>query len=98
SLVHLDSHPDMLIPKNMPDDYVYEKEKLFEEISIENWILPGCYAGHFKNLYWIKPPWAQQMNDGSQKFKIGRNKDGRIRVDCKENYFISECLVSPSEE
>ena len=98
TIVHFDSHPDMLIPKNMPESYVYEKEKLFEEISIENWMLPGTYAGHFKSLWWIKPPWAKQMEDSCQTFRIGANKNGHIRVDCKENYFISECLVTRSED
>ncbi|RZC41506.1 UPF0489 domain containing protein [Asbolus verrucosus] len=94
TFLHFDSHPDMLIPKNMPCDWVYEKEKLFDEVSIENWMLPAAYAGHFKHLWWIKPPWARQIQDGAQNFRIGNNKNGNIRVDCKENYFISECLVS----
>ncbi|XP_044271921.1 UPF0489 protein C5orf22 homolog isoform X2 [Tribolium madens] len=98
TMVHFDSHPDMLIPKNMPENFVYEKEKLFEEISIENWMLPGAYAGHFKTLWWIKPPWAHQIKDSDQKFLIGRNKNGHIRVDCKENYFVSECLVAKTED
>ncbi|XP_008192917.1 UPF0489 protein C5orf22 homolog isoform X2 [Tribolium castaneum] len=98
TIVHFDSHPDMLIPKNMPESYVYKKEKLFEEISIENWMLPGAYAGHFKTLWWIKPPWAHQIEDSDQKFLIGRNKNGHIRVNCKENYFVSECLFAKTED
>lgn len=98
TFVHFDSHPDMLIPKNMPADYVYEKKKLFDEVSIENWMLPAAYAGHFKNLIWIKPPWAQQIQDSTQIFHIGKDKNNTIRVDCKENYFISECLVCRTKD
>ncbi|KAB0794575.1 hypothetical protein PPYR_11414 [Photinus pyralis] len=95
TFIHLDSHPDMLIPKEMPADTVFDKDKLFESVSIENWLMPGVYAGHFKNLIWIKPPWAAQMEDGEQVFRVGKHKpSGTIRLDCKECYFISECLFA----
>lgn len=98
-MIHFDSHPDMLIPKSMPADIVYDKEKLFDEISIENWMIPGCYAGHFKSLMWIKSPWCNQMQDSNQTFRVGRDKkSGFIRVDCTENYFVSECLFCPSAD
>nr|XP_012137830.1 PREDICTED: UPF0489 protein C5orf22 homolog isoform X3 [Megachile rotundata] len=73
--VHLDSHPDMLIPKTMLADTVWDKDQLFSEISIENWILPAAYAGHLKHLIWVKPPWANQMADGVSTFFIGKHKD-----------------------
>ncbi|XP_076671852.1 UPF0489 protein C5orf22 homolog isoform X2 [Andrena cerasifolii] len=80
TFVHLDSHPDMLIPKGMPADIVWDKNQLFSEISIENWILPAAYAGHLKHLIWVKPPWANQMADGVTTFSIGKHKDnGSIR-------------------
>ncbi|KAJ8970098.1 hypothetical protein NQ314_001388 [Rhamnusium bicolor] len=80
-------------------DIVYEKEELFDNLSIENWIMPGAYAGHFQNLIWIKPPWAQQIKESSQVFSIGKDKkSGTIRVDCKENYFISECLYKNAKK
>lgn len=88
----------MLIPSKIPAEIVYDKEKLFQEISIENWMLPAAYAGHFKTLVWIKPPWANQIKDSSQVFRIGREKlTGYIRVDCTENYFVSECLFTTEE-
>lgn len=98
SFIHLDSHPDMLIPKSMAAETVYDKEKLFDEISIENWMLPACYAGIFKNLLWIKPPWAKQMADGYKEFKIGKEKAKNfIRVTSTENYFVSESLYVPED-
>lgn len=98
TIVHFDSHPDMLIPKDMPENYVYDKEKLFDSISIENWMLPGAYAGHFRHLWWIKPEWSEQIQNCNTKFLIGKNKNGNIRVNLKENYFISECLVSRNDD
>ncbi|XP_068992010.1 UPF0489 protein C5orf22 homolog isoform X1 [Neodiprion pinetum] len=80
TFIHLDSHPDMLIPKDMQADVVWDKNELFDEISIENWMLPAAYAGHLKHLIWVKPPWATQMQDGVSTFLIGKHKDnGCIR-------------------
>ncbi|XP_020279012.1 UPF0489 protein C5orf22 homolog [Pseudomyrmex gracilis] len=99
TFIHLDSHPDMLIPKDMPADTVWDKNKLFSEISIENWILPAAYAGHLKNLIWVKPPWANQMTDGMLTFLIGKHKEtGLIRLTCSESYFLSEGLYATPEE
>lgn len=98
TMVHLDSHPDMLIPKNMSADTVWNKYELFDSVSIENWILPGAYAGHFKNIFWVKPPWAKQMDDGRKDFVIGKSKTcGEIRLTSVEPYFLSEALYCPQE-
>lgn len=80
-------------------DTVYDKDKLFEELSIENWMLPAAYAGHLSKLLWIKPPWAHQIQDSSQNFLIGKAKsNGTIRVNCKENYFVYEGLYKNENE
>ncbi|XP_068992012.1 UPF0489 protein C5orf22 homolog isoform X3 [Neodiprion pinetum] len=97
TFIHLDSHPDMLIPKDMQADVVWDKNELFDEISIENWMLPAAYAGHLKHLIWVKPPWATQMQDGVSTFLIGKHKDnGCIRfriVDVATLGFKMEALL-----
>lgn len=51
-IIHFDSHPDMTIPKYMPAEYVKNKQKLFDALSIENWLMPAVYAGEsFIKLY-----------------------------------------------
>ncbi|XP_014477279.1 PREDICTED: UPF0489 protein C5orf22 homolog [Dinoponera quadriceps] len=98
TFIHLDSHPDM-IPPAIPADTVWDKFRLFDDIGIENWILPAVYAGHFKYIIWVKPPWANQMLDGVQTFLIGRHKDtSLIRVTSTESYFLSEGAYAPPEE
>ncbi|XP_050433568.1 UPF0489 protein C5orf22 [Adelges cooleyi] len=90
-LLHFDSHPDLSVPKDMPADYVYEKEQLFDSLSIENWILPAAYAGHFDKIIWVKPPWARQLNDGEVIFTIGKHKtSGAIRLTNSSDFYLSE--------
>ncbi|XP_066994750.2 UPF0489 protein C5orf22 homolog [Anabrus simplex] len=99
TLIHLDSHPDMLIPRGMPADTVWDKHELFSRLSIDNWMMPAAYAGHFSHLLWIKPFWANQMKNGGSQFFIGRHKNtGEIRLTSTESYFVSEALYCSSEE
>ena len=52
----------------------------FRELSIENWIIPATYAGHFSRVVWIKPEWAVQIEDKVTDFIVGKNKQsGKIR-------------------
>uniref|UniRef100_UPI00398EFD80 UPF0489 protein C5orf22 homolog n=1 Tax=Pristiophorus japonicus TaxID=55135 RepID=UPI00398EFD80 len=92
-LVHLDSHPDLLIPLDMPADSVFDKELLFGDLSIENWIMPVVYAGHFTHVFWLHPRWAQQITDGKHSFFVGRDSSTKtIRVTSTESYFLSDGL------
>lgn len=93
-IIHFDSHPDMTIPRNMPANYVFDKEKLLDTVSIENWMMPAVYAGHLNELVWIKPHWAHQIPDGSTQFTIG-DYCGFIRCTSNLEYFISEGTYRP---
>ncbi|KAL3860815.1 hypothetical protein ACJMK2_010881 [Sinanodonta woodiana] len=99
TLVHFDSHPDMLIPLELDADTVFNKELLYESTSIENWILPAVYAGHINHVVWLKPPWCEQFKDKTITFYVGQcKKTGYIRTTCKENYFVSETLYVPEHQ
>lgn len=54
SIIHFDSHPDLMVPKDLPADTVFNKYELFDALSIEDWLLPACYAGHFESVHWVR--------------------------------------------
>ncbi|XP_010889679.1 UPF0489 protein C5orf22 homolog isoform X1 [Esox lucius] len=98
-MVHLDSHPDLLIPVNMPADTVFDKDALLSELSIENWIMPMVYAGHVSHVAWLHPYWAQQIKEGEHTFFVGKDSSTTtIRVTSKDDYFLSDGLYVPQDQ
>ncbi|KAG4066439.1 hypothetical protein HA402_007075 [Bradysia odoriphaga] len=97
TMIHFDSHPDMTVSRSMPSEYVFNKEKLLAEVSIENWIMPTCFAGHLSQLVWMKPYWATQIKDNDYQFVIG-DYCGNIRVNSTLEYFLSEASYRPESE
>ncbi|KAH8242453.1 hypothetical protein KR032_006902 [Drosophila birchii] len=88
-LVHFDSHPDLVIPRHIVASAAFDKDTMLNELSIENWIMPTLYAGHFNRVVWLKNSWCQQLPTGRHQFKVGHKED-RIGVDCPLDYFIAD--------
>ena len=98
TLVHFDSHPDLLLPSDLSPDEAFDKYQLFQKLSIENWILPGVFVGVFKTVIWVCPWWSHQIQPGEYSFEVGRNPStNALSVTCLESYYISEGLFSPRE-
>jgi hypothetical protein len=38
-------------------DIVFRKEELYEAVSIASWMMPLVFAGHVRQIVWLKPPW-----------------------------------------
>ncbi|XP_074642428.1 UPF0489 protein C5orf22 homolog [Tubulanus polymorphus] len=98
-IIHFDAHPDLLIPAEYPADKVFNKDELFEVLSIENWIMPAVYAGHIDSVDWVKPAWAQQIRETTMKITVGKHRtSGTIKLNNTETYFMSELLYAPNSE
>jgi len=98
-MIHFDSHPDLLIPADLKASEVADVPVMLEKLSIENWILVMAYAGHVSSIVWIKPPWANQIENGDYNFFIGRQKNtDNIRVSCPILYFVSETLYCQEDK
>jgi len=98
-LLHWDSHPDLLLPDHLTRAKVFDKAALLESLSIENWILPAVFAGHFSTVIWVKPPWSNQIPDGEYKFYVGvQKKTGVIKVSSDLLYYVSELLFCSEDE
>lgn len=50
-LVHFDSHPDMVVARDIPASASYDKDIMLNELSIENWIMPTLYAGKIPSRF-----------------------------------------------
>ncbi|CAJ0933318.1 unnamed protein product [Ranitomeya imitator] len=69
------------------------------ELSIENWIMPVVYAGHFSDVVWLHPSWAQQIKEGKHFFLVGKDRSTTtIRVTSTDDYFLSDGLYVPEEQ
>ncbi|GBG26280.1 UPF0489 protein C5orf22 [Hondaea fermentalgiana] len=77
AMLHVDSHPDLMVPPRMPADLVFKPRELHWELAksetgIAEFILPAVYAGHLERLVWLRPTWADQLPDGQWEFKVGK--------------------------
>lgn len=88
-MVHFDSHPDMCVPRLMSSETVFNRRVLLESLSIENWLIPLMYAEHVNETIWVKPPWANQLPNGTHKLMVGDNGD-KIKVSSNLDYFLSD--------
>ena len=91
TLIHFDSHPDMLIPQDLTSEESLDKYKLFEKLSIENWILPGVYMGVLRTIVWVCPWWCNQIQPGDYSFHVGRNKKTNL---LQSNFPMDERVLS----
>uniref|UniRef100_A0A1B0CZE7 Uncharacterized protein n=1 Tax=Phlebotomus papatasi TaxID=29031 RepID=A0A1B0CZE7_PHLPP len=97
TLIHFDAHPDLTVPMKLPSETVYDRETLLSSLSIENWIIPTCFAGHVSRIFWVRQEWASQIPPGRHDFVVGENPSGKIRVNSELEYFISEGSFTPTE-
>ena len=75
SMLHIDAHPDLTFPLTTEADDCFDKEILYDEIEIADWILPLVYEGHLTKIVWLKQEWATQIDNGIFLEKVGKEKE-----------------------
>jgi len=96
-LLHLDSHPDLLLPAALTAEEAADKGSLLPRLSIGDWILPAVFAGHIGDVIWLRPPWARQLPEGERTCHVGVSEEGHLRLDAPLPYWVSEQLYAPTE-
>ena len=96
SVLHIDAHPDLStpegeIPRRLPSD-IYEFQ---ESVSIASFQLAAMYSGLVNKSFWIRPHWAEQIEDGLYDFNLGVTSENRINVDLSIDYYIADQTWSP---
>eukprot|EP00939_MAST-03C_sp_MAST-3C-sp1_P001032 g1032.t1 len=108
AMMHFDAHPDLCVSPTMDAEFCFEPTKLYDfldssEGGIAEWILPLVYEGHLSSLWWVRPTWAKQLEDGNRVFAVGKlkaeNKENKeyIRVSARDAYFLDDFLYAPIE-
>ena len=93
TIIHIDAHPDLLLPTSLLADDVFDTEALFREVSISSFLLPLVYSGQLRRIVWIKPSWAEQIPEGRYEFFIGKHRDtGTLMTNSSLAYFLNEQL------
>ena len=44
----------------------------FSSFNNQSWILPAVYRGYLTKIFWFKPPWAHQFQDGKYQLQVGK--------------------------
>lgn len=110
TLLHFDSHPDMVPSWNMTKASVQclcahkctDRKKLLEENSIETWIPTLVLEGYVDCVIWVCGPWCTQLPEGTYQLLVGTHED-RVKIarnDGKKTdlpYFGDEDQVAPSK-
>ncbi|XP_038626253.1 UPF0489 protein C5orf22 homolog isoform X2 [Tachyglossus aculeatus] len=61
--------------------------------------MPVVYAGHFSQVIWLHPTWAQQIREGKHPFLVGKNiSTTTLRVTSPDHYFLSDGLYVADDQ
>lgn len=120
TMVHLDAHPDLSASSTLAAETVLESpHDLYHALRVDTggiaqWILPAVYGGHFHCVWWVRPSWAHQIQDGDYDVLVGRAKHAAattgaangddkplvetIHISCSQPYFVEDGIYCPETQ
>ncbi|CAF3354506.1 unnamed protein product [Rotaria socialis] len=99
ALVRFDSYADLLAPKDVKADEIGTLNHLVDSITNQSWILPAVYRGYITKIFWFKPPWAHQFQDGKYPLQVGKcQQTGVLKVTSTNPYFTSNCVYASMDK
>ncbi len=51
--LHIDSHPDLLLPPDFPPAAATDLTELRARLDIASFLLPAVFAGHIRTIVWL---------------------------------------------
>ena len=63
--------------------------RLSSSINNECWILSAVYRGYITKIFWFKPPWAHQFQDGKYQIQVGKCHETGLLKYRKGSFLIS---------
>ena len=85
TILHLDSHADMGVPRPPPEGF--DGEQLDRYAEINDFLVLAAFEGLAEHLIFVEPPWSNQFrccvyeDSATFDFAIGVDGANRIRVD-----------------
>ena len=95
SLIHVDAHPDLLIPQVSPsaDPHSLQEFLARSPSGIAEWITPLIFQSLSSQVLWLKPAESGAIAEGSYDLRLHCNPEGMPRTDLAIPYFLREGLV-----
>jgi len=89
TVVHFDAHPDLSVPRRPLQRAWRSRPGLLVAASdIGSFQLAAAWVGLVSRVVWLRPGWAEQIADGTRRFRVGYAADGAMRVDDPSDYYV----------
>jgi hypothetical protein len=99
TVVHLDGHPDLGVPRNPVAGVWPERpERLMAALDIATFQLAAVRVGLVDRVVWLRPAFAHQLADGDRRFRLGVSASGELRVDDPSDYYVLDEGWAPRSE
>jgi hypothetical protein len=99
TVVHLDGHPDLGVPRNPVAGVWPERaEQLVAALDIATFQLAAVRVGLVDRIVWLRPAFAHQLADGDRRFRLGVVASGELRVDDPSDYYVLDQGWAPRSE